>query len=199
MKKIAVALVFLGLLSNFAFANFGIPKIEDLVKENNLIVFGTLKNGEEVETKTEQITNGILIVEKIILGNYKLKDGQTLQPGDKLKIQWINSKQIPCQFRYPENGTEIWFLNVDNTGNIEPIRHPGVTAGVGALPEIYKQIEQKVKNYQTDNVKSLDIVVESKYSIQEKPKSYSPLYAFLVALFSISLYFILYRSRFKIR
>lgn len=213
MKKIVVVTIFITLFSNFAVAAFAIMKIEERVQKHNLIVIGKLQDVSESETEAQRISKGALVIEKVIFGSFTDSKGQNLKIGDKVDVKWSNSKMFACQFGFAENNKQVWFLNVDNQGNIESF-HPSTSTGLEDLSEVKQQLKLQNKkdnlskfikiqntetNYSITQPNQNDETVKCLYSIQEKPKKYSPFSALIVAIFSISLYFVLYRSRYKIR
>ncbi len=215
MKKILIISFFVLISSTFVFGKFLILPIEERVKENNLIVIGKLQDVSETETDMERISKGTLVVEKIIYGRFKNSNGQKLKLGDKVQIEWTNSKIIACKFGFTENKSEIWFLNVNDEGRIESLS-PSTTASLDDLTKVKKYLKKLKKENKIAKsiiiqddfenriqpkppVQTSTKTVRYVYLVSDKPKTYSPFSAFLVILISISLYYLLYRSRFKIR
>lgn len=214
MKKLAVACFVILMLSAFGYAEFAILKIEGRVKNSNLIVIGRLLNTSETETETQKLSKGTLLIEKTISGNFVFSNGQRLKSGDKIKVEWQNSKMFACQFGFAEDTEEIWFLKVNDEGNIESLS-PSTTAALDELPEVKKYLKKQKRS--NEAVKTIRISDDSQqislaeiptgndskisfgiYSLERKP-NYRPILVFLIILGSISLYYLLYRSRFKIR
>lgn len=214
MKKLTVACFVVLMLSTFGYAEFAILKIEGRVKNSNLIVVGKLVDVSKKETENSKVSKGILLIDKTIYGNFIFSNGQKLKSGDEIKVEWQNSKMIACQFGFAENTEEIWFLKVDNEGNIESLS-PSTTATLDELPEVKEHIKKQKRSNET--VKTIRISDDSRqnssaeiptgndskisfgiYSLERKP-NYQPILVLLVILGSISLYYLLYRSRFKIR
>jgi hypothetical protein len=215
MKKIFFAFLCVFVFSTFAFGKFLTLSIEENVKGSNLIVIGSLINVSETETKESKFSKGTLVIDKIVYGNFINSNGQSLKSGYKVQVEWQNSKMIACQFGFSENERQIWFLKVDNEGNINSLSH-STTASLAELAEVKKylkkqksqdKIEKTIKQqkeiqkvHQTDSVQ--DNNSKSFYSLDNEPfkqKGYSPFSAFLVILTSFGLYLVLYKSRFKIR
>ena len=214
MKKLAAACFVCLMLSTFVYAEFVFLEIKERVKNNNLIVIGRLLNASETETETEKLSKGTLLIDKTIYGNFVFSNGKKLKSGDEIKVEWQNSKMIACQFGFAEDRKEIWFLTVDNEGNIESLS-PSTTASLDELPEVKKHLKKQkslnepVKTIrisddsQQDSLGEMPTENNSKisfgvYSLERK-LNYQPFLAFLVILVSISLYYLLYQSRFKIR
>lgn len=216
MKKIFFAFLCVFVFSTFVFGKFLTLTIEERVKENNLIVIGSLISVTETETAETRLSKGTLVIEKVIYGNFTNSTGQSLKSGDKVQVEWQNSKRIACQFGFSENETEIWFLKVDDEGNIGYLS-PSTTASLFELSEVKKYLKKQkredvvvktVKSQkdfrvipQADSVKdnNSEVVFNPLYNQASKQKEYSSFSALLVIFISIALYWILYRSRFKIR
>ncbi|HEY8563473.1 MAG TPA: hypothetical protein VIL74_24050 [Pyrinomonadaceae bacterium] len=214
MKKGIFVCLFTLTLAAFAYANFAVLEIKERVKQNNLIVVASLRDVSESETETERISKGTLTIEKIVFGEFKKNDGQPLSFNDKVRVEWRNSKMIACQFGFSEGGEQVWFLKVDERGNIEPLT-PSTTASIADTAEIDAYLRKKDK---TGRVESIDTINENERVFQVKPpeksfekpltsmsapkhrrKTFYPFPAVLVVVSSASLYYLLYRSRFKIR
>ena len=216
MKKIYFALFIISAFTTFASAAFLFLPIEERVRESNLIVIGTLHDVSKSETDDFRISKGTLVIEQIIFGKFQNSNGQSLKPGEKVRVEWANSKTFACQFGFPENKKEIWFLTVDDKGEIKSLS-PSTTAALSELAEVKKHLRKKEKN---NAVKLLNTIIGERekaaqlnsseetsqketirYSLSAKTeqKEYSLLSAFFVALTSVALYFLLYRSRFRIR
>jgi hypothetical protein len=214
MKKLAAICLFVLMLSTFGYAEFAILKIEGRVKNSDLIVIGKLVNVSETETENHRISKGALVIEKVIYGNFVKSNGQRLKLEDKVEVEWWNSKMIACQFGFAENEKQIWFLTVDSEGKIESLS-PSTTASLDEQPEINKHLKKlkrsdkkaKIIKIQDDSqqnplaetpVGNDPAISFGVYSLERK-MNYQPILVFLVILGSISLYYLLYRSRFKIR
>lgn len=215
MKKLSIICFILLMSTTFVFGYLDILSIEERVKENNLIFIGKLINVSETETDIHRISKGTLVIEKVIYGDFTSLSGQRLKLGDKVQVEWQNSKMFACQFDFSENEKEIWFLTVDNEGNIQSLS-PSTAASLGELKEVKKHLKkQKRPDNNSKKIKLQNEVseiiqpnlfsqpaentVKCMYTIQPKQTKYSPFSALLVILTSISLYYVLYRSRFKIR
>lgn len=215
MKKIYFAFLMISAFSTFADAKFLILPIEHRLKESNLIVVGTLHDISKSETNKFRISKGTLVIEQVIFGKFQNSNGQSLKFGEKVRVEWANSKTVACQFGFPENKKDVWFLRVDDKGKIESLS-PSTTASLTELAEVKKHLRKKNKNSAAKLLNTLNSEGEnfaqlnsSEETHQEETirytpakteqKEYSLLLAFSVALASTALYFLLYRSRFKIR
>lgn len=200
MKRVFSAFLCTLLLSTFVFGKFLILSVEERVKLNNLIVIGSLRNISETETLKTRFSTGTLVIEEVIYGNFINSTGQKLISGNKVQVGWQNSKSFACQFGFSENEKEIWFLKVDEEGNINSLS-PSTTASLAELAEVNKYLKMQER---ADNaVKTIKLQSETAFypSFNETltQKEFSPFWALLVILTSIALYWVLYRSRFKIR
>lgn len=214
MKKIYFAFFIILAFSAFASAAFLILPLEERVKKSNLIVIGTLQDVSETETNELRISKGTLIIKKIIFGKFQNSNVQSLKLGEKVQVEWVNSMMFACKFGFPENKEEVWFLRVNDKGEIESLS-PDTTASLSELAEVKKYLRKKDKNNAVKIINTLsdnekvpqlklsegvsEETVKCLYSAKPKQKEYFPIPAFLVALASVALYFLLYRSRFKIR
>src|SRR3954470_2886477 len=145
MKKLTVACFVVLILSTFGYAEFAVLKIEGRVKNSNLIVIGRLLNTSETETETQKLSKGTLLIDKTIYGNFVFSNGQKLKSGDEIQVEWQNSKMFACQFGFAEDTEEIWFLKVDNEGNIESLS-PSTTATLDELPEVKEHIKKQKRS-----------------------------------------------------
>lgn len=214
MKKLTAICFVVLLFSTIGYAEFAILKIEERVKNSNLIVVGKLTNVSESETENLRISKGTLVVEKVIYGNFVDSKGQRLKAESRFDIEWRNSKMIACQFGFAENEAEIWFLTVDDMGRIESLS-PGSSASLADLPEVKKHLKKLKRanevaktieiqnNSEQMSLNQIEVKNEPQvsfgiYSLERKP-NYSLISVFCVIFVSVGLYYLLYRSRFKIR
>ncbi|MDQ3322281.1 MAG: hypothetical protein M3525_07610 [Acidobacteriota bacterium] len=169
------------------------------------------------ENKTEEIdySKGTVLIENILLGNVTTTQGFSVKAGDNIAVKWQNSNTFSCRFGFSENERGIWFLQIDEEGKIKSLS-PSSEASMSELAEVKKHLKKrkhsnkaaKIINTRNDieqmsQIKSVErtpVIVEVSLLTEEsKQKEYSPFQAFLVILVSVSLYYLLYRSRFKIR
>jgi hypothetical protein len=212
MKKIVISFFVVTVLSTIVFGALAYFPIEKRVKDSNFIVIGSLKDVEEKETDEFQISKATLVIENVIYGNFISSNEQKLKISDELQVEWRNSKMFACKFGFFANEKEIWFLNVDKNGKIESLGS-NTSSSLDDLKEVEKHLrkkgidktEKKIElqnevqgNVSFDSVAN-DETVKCLYSVDNKEKEYYPNFALSVFITSILLYFILYRSRFKIR
>jgi hypothetical protein len=192
---------------------------DELVKESDLIVVGTLQSVSRYTKDNVDYSEGKIVVEKVISGYVKTIEGFPPKLGDKIKFKWQASTLIVCP-RLDHSGNEnekgIWLLEVESDGTVSA-DYPRRFNSLNEMSEI-KKILRKTKVRKTSqrvellNENPLNITNQQlqnsdtfKNQTIEPIKtsatvgSYSTFNALLVALFSLGLYWILYRSRFKIR
>ena len=146
MKKSIFTCLVVLVFSTVAFGDFAILTVEELVKKNNLIVTARLKDVIKTENDEFKISNGILVIEKVNYGNFLTFNNQKLKAGDKVPVEWRNSKMMSCRFEFTENENQIWYLNVDEEGKIELLTNNSSSRGGISefeLSEIKKQTQKK--------------------------------------------------------
>ena len=217
MKNILAACLVTLALALSASANLEYITTERSVKESDFIVIGTLKSVSEIYNEDGIGTGdgeGILVVDKIMAGDVLTGDKLPLQTGDQVQLKW--SEGMPCLdgwHRRSENEKGIWLLKIDAEGMIAT-GHPAQFATLDELPEIEKYIEKYSnrfsKTVSIQNRVSRNSDAASKNETIMKPHvpaqssftgkaDYYPRRALLFLLFAGSLYWLLYRSGFKIR
>lgn len=199
--------------STFAHASFVYFSIEKRVNANNLIVIGTLQTLSRTETDEFEINNGTLVIESVVYGNFANSVQRKLQKGDRISIEWRNVKSFGCKFGFADDHTEVWFLTVGKDGRIESLG-PNSSSDLAKLNEVNKYVKKgsidKTSKYillqneiekttKTGSVGQEESANCAFPAYKPETKEYSFFSALLVILASISLYFIMYRSRFKIR
>ena len=225
MKHFLTACFIVLVFSLNAFADLQYISTEESVKRSDFIVIGTLqsisniyqddKNGGRISMGDGE---GVFVVDEIIAGNVLTSDGLTLKSGDKLHLKWNEfSACLSGWHKRTENEKGIWLLLIDKDGTVET-SHPAQFASLNELSQIKKYIKKYSRKFsktvtiqigssQNSNPAQQSIETEKtttsemsfcEYSNQPKTKYY-PFTAFLVILVSGSLYYLLYRSRFKIR
>jgi hypothetical protein len=201
MKKIVISCFVVLVFSTIVFGSFVHFPVEKRVNDNNLIVIGSLKNIKKTETNEFEISKATLVIENLIYGKFIGSNEQQLKMSDELQVEWRNSKTFSCKFGFATNDKEIWFLNVDKGGKIEFLG-PNTSSSMSDLKEVEKHLRKKgvdktAKKIELQN----DIrVMSCSFGLENRSKKETSLIAaLLVSIAAISLHFILYRSRFKIR
>ncbi len=218
MKNLSVTCFIILVVSYNAFAKWGFVSLDELVKESDLIVIGTLQSVSEYSKEDTDYGEGMILIEKVVSGNIKTINGFPLKAGDKIQLKWQNLSMIACprvEHKGSENKKEIWLLTVENDKTVRA-DYPGRSVPLDNLAEVKKYLPKqnptnknaKIVNTQNDEEqisqmlsveKTSEVIKCPLYSEQSKQKEYSPFQAFLIILASMSLYYLLYRSRFKIR
>ena len=213
MKNLFIVCFVVLMFCNFANAKFLISPLDERVKDSNLIVIGTLQSIVRYKTEEFNHAKGTIAIERIIAGNVETNQGFLLKLSDKIKVEWRNSNMVTCRFDFVENEKGIWFLNVDDSGTIQALS-PGSITSLDELSEVKKHLRKKSgknKRIIIQNDEQPAQISMSKISLSQpseifyqnlnetEEKHYYPFQMFSVILASISLYYFLYRSRFKIR
>ncbi len=219
MKTLFTACFIILSFSFNCFAEWALIPTDELVKESDLIVIGTLQSVSRYTKDNVDYSEGKIVVEKVISGNVKTTEGFPLKLGDKIKLKWQASTLIVCpRLDHSSNEYEkgIWLLEVESDGTVSA-DYPGRFNSLDEMSEI-KKILRKMKvrktshrvelsnenplnitNQQIQNSDTFENQTIEPVKTSTTVGSYSTFNALLVALFSLGLYLILYRSRFKIR
>lgn len=183
MKNILIVWVFVLVFCSNSFADLYIMSFEDLIKDSDIIVVGTLQSVSEDKNKGE----GEILIEEVLSSNARTNKDAQLKSGNKLQLKW--SEDFACVVgihKRNENKKGIWFLNVADDGTVTS-GHPQRFQSIDELSEI-KNVLKKENFFETDN---------KVVNLAEKRNSL--INTLLVILFSILFYYFLYRSRFKIK
>jgi len=217
MKNLFVACIIVLAFSFNIFGRLVFVPLDEAVKNSDLIVVGTLQGISEKSESGTTYGTGEIFVERFIAGNVKTAKGVTLKSGDRLQLNYVeNFSCVYGSHKRIENEKGGFLLTLDDNGEIQSKDF----RSLDDLPEIRKLLKKGIKPIGiAETIKMLNDaeqkpqrpVIETSvnqtsekvfYSVdssESNEKQYYPLQAFLVVLLSVSLYFVLYRSRFKIR
>lgn len=217
MKNLLIACFIILVSANFAFGELAYTPLDKSVKESDFVVTGTLQSVSENEVGALKISKGFLVIEKVISGNVRTEKEARLKPGDLIEVHWRNSTRGGCRFEIDAYTNGIWLLQIDSDGATKPL-FPGAMVAVSKLDDVERLL--KKLNRKTESVKTVKLKVDSNrdveglairnpnnqnsaisfgvYSIERKP-NFALIRALFVVLGSLSMYYFLYRSRFKIR
>jgi hypothetical protein len=217
MKNLFIAWLIVLTFSGFGYGKFLIYPLEERVKNSDLIVIGTLYSVSKYETSDFEHSEGTIVVEKVISKNIKTTQNAPLESGDKIQVEWRNSKMFACKFNFSENEKGIWLLHIESDGTAEPLS-PGSMAGLSELSGVKNHLRNNIEKpakivvnqseikqiFQTPHVEtSIEQSSETSFCAigknESKQKEYYPFQALSVISVSIMLYYFLYRSKFKIR
>lgn len=214
MKNLSITFLFVLAFSNLVYGEFAYEPIKDRVKNSDLIIIGTLRNVSEHHTREIDYSKGTLLIENVLFGNIRTTEGLQLKSGDKFQVEWANSNMIACRFGFSENEKEIYFLQIAESGNIESLS-PSSSASIEDIAEVKKYLKKKKTSNQSTKIiqskkenqqqteyieETFDEVIKRSLYLEENSHTkYYPFSALLVILGSLSLYYFLYKSRFKIR
>lgn len=214
MKNLFIAF-FIVLASSYnSFAKWGYVSLDELVKDSDLIIIGTLQEVSEYTKNDVDYGEGFILVEEIVFESPENSKGFTLKPKDKLQLKWQNNSFIACpriSHKHSKNKKEIWLLTIEFDGTVWA-NYPGRSRSLEDLKEIEKLlgrlkknkapemvITQKQINHTEQSVKINESFANIEGADASDTKQYSVFNALVVAFLSLTFYWILYRSKFKIR
>lgn len=213
MKKLSIAWLIILVFAFNSFAELAIIPLDEAIRDNDLIIVGTLQ--EITETSENGVTTGKgkIVVNDFIAGNVKTEDERLLKSGDKLQLDYIESFAcVMGSHRGIENEKGIFLLKLDENGKIQSkdfrplndLKEIRKLLGKGVKPQkavkiikLQNEINQPIPENETSTGQTSEVIY-CMHSNQPKTEN-SPFQALLVILGSISFYYLLYRSRFKIR
>jgi hypothetical protein len=221
MKKILAACFIVFTFSCNTFADLAYISTEESVKRSDFIVIGTLQSISDIYQDDANFGRinvgdgeGVLVIDKVVAGNVLTNNGLPLKSGYGLRLKWSEfSACLSGWHRRTENKKGVWLLKFDKDGAIET-SHPAQFASIEQLSEIKKYVKKYSKQFRKATIIQPEVnrnssdfqqnaeipyATVSEISTLSKAAKYYPSQAFLVILVSISLYWLLYRSRFKIR
>lgn len=212
MKKLLFAFFVVFAFAPDSFAKLMIVSLDEAVKNSDLIFVGTLKGISETNEEFAVYGKGEIFVERFIAGNVNTIKGFTLKAGDRLSFNYIeNFACVMGSHRRIENEKGIFLLTLSETGEIQSkdfrsleslaeikrLLKKGIKPGkVFKAVKTLNEAEQKTQISAVENETSEISFAACHF---ERKTNYHLFSAFLVILASISLYYLLYRSRFRIR
>ena len=208
--------------------------LDQLVKESDLIVSGTLYSVSNYTNNNIDYSEGIIGVKEFISGNVKTTADSSLKMGDRIKLTWQNpSTKIYGRIELggSKNNEVIWILKVKSDGTVTADNFFSMRAASTRQLREIREILQKEKtrkdlrkvklfnitylhyldinnqnylhyldiNNQNQQTHNSNTIQNQITEVDKKDSKYSYSSALITILFSIGLYWILYRSRFKIR
>lgn len=208
MKKLISVTGLSLLLSTTLFAKWAMIPLDELVADTDLIVIGTLHSASE---NSEYEGKGYIRVEQVITKGVNTLDGRPLVAGDNLKLTWLGNWAcaMGMHLRW-ENQRGIWLLTIGKDGTVKA-GYPGRFRQIDDFREIQALLHRKqLKKAGQVDISSWDHAHERSIrpvgqvatidAVDVSPSDdHSPSAAVLTALFSLGLYWALYRSRFRIR
>lgn len=212
MKNLLGALIVVLAFSSVSFAKLMFIPLAEAVKDSDLIIIGTLKNISERVEEDGTYGKGEIFVERFIAGNVKTANDSELNADDRLQLNYAETFAcVMGSHRRIENEKGIFLLTFNENGEIQSKDFRSLED----LVEIKKLLKRGVKpdkDFKTikirNEVKQTPTVETANsenseinycaFSIQPEIE-YHRFSALLVILASLSLYYLLYRSRFKIR
>jgi hypothetical protein len=212
IKKLLSVILLFVLLPTALFAKWGLIPLDQLVADTDLIVVGTLHSATE---NSEGVGEGYILVDKIIAKDdsttegQKTLDGQRLKPADNLKLTWEDNWSCASGMHRGWEGKKgIWLLIIQKDGTVTA-GYPGRFRNVEDLDKILLLLSHKQTNKVQPVIISRDTSQidppaahdpEDTKPIDTTPfRENSPFGALIVLILSSGLYWILYKSRFRIR
>jgi hypothetical protein len=219
MKK-TFSIVFVILTYSFtSFAqSFEHIPLKQLIEESDMVVSGTLNSVSRYSKDNIDYSQGEIVIEEVILGNVKTIEGASLKMGDKIQLTWQNpSTKVNGRIELggSENNEVIWILKVTDDGTVTSNYFwcYWATSQLNKIKNTSKKVKKQrdLKIIKLIKENNADVNFQSRQeSKSELPQSnlsqsdtqysnHSYLAASIVIFTSFILYWIFYRSRFKIR
>lgn len=208
MRKIIICGLFLLFFVSQTFAKLSAISLDKAIGNSNLIVVATLKNISKGNKDGDINGKGDIFIEKIVGGNVRTINGNALKSGDILELKYFGG--FACIYgshKRIENEKGIFLLTLNSDGEIfrdsfRPLKD---------LPEIEKLLKKGIVPNEIFKTVKLKNEIVSKSENEENAKvsfciystekrlNYNLFLALSVVFGAIGLYYLLYRSRFKIR
>lgn len=183
----------------------------ELLRDTDLVVVGTLRSVSERTIDNIEHSTGIIDIEQVLSGKINTSKNRSLRSGDKISIRWQKLLTVVCprlEHKGAQNRSGIWLLKVEESGNVLS-DNSGRYKYISGLKEIKAELRKaptrksgKVVKLISDepvaNLEIIDVQTSNEVFFNREIRMYYPLRAVLVALFFTGLYFVLYRSRFKL-
>ena len=212
MKNLTAACLIVLALALPCFARLTPVSLEEAIQNSDLIVVGILREVTQKEEGGTIYGEGKIVVEQYVTGNVKTRGGDKPAPGDRLQLNYI--EDFTCVYgahKRMEGQRVIFLLSFDDNGEIrsEDLRARESLADVQAVlakgfkPRgVFKiiKIEDKIEPATAaENPDEPPAEISFFAYSFERRSILGGFRAFLALLFSVSLYYLLYRSRFRIR
>ncbi|MGI9055798.1 MAG: hypothetical protein ACR2F2_08360 [Pyrinomonadaceae bacterium] len=213
MKNLSIVLFIILVFASSAFAMLVFVPLDEAIRDSDLIIIGTLTDIAERHKEGSTIGEGKIVVKQFIAGNVKTENGILLKSADKLQLNYAETFAcVMGSHKGIENEKGVFLIKLDDAGEIQYKDFRSIED----LAEIKKLLKKGIRpsklakiikiHNQTEQISQPILIEQSSEttfralnSSDSKEKEYSPFQALLVILASISLYYFLYRSRFKIR
>ena len=179
--------------------------LDEVVRESDLIIVGTLYSATE---DSEGLGSGHIRVEAIIGGKAVSLDDLPLAIGDSLKIKWADNWACAAGMHIGrQDRIGVWLLDVEEDGSVSAA-HPGKFESIEQLGEIIrllrnakakKAVEVDVYRKQTRPAVLFTEKREVLAVDVSPPADHSLARGLITFLFATGLYWLLYRSRIRIR
>lgn len=212
MKNLSAACFIVLAFAFSCFAKIMPVPLKESIRNSDLIVVGTLTDVSERKEDGTIYGKGKIVVEQFIAGNIMTANGSKLKTGDKLPLDYMEG--FACVYgshKRIENEKGIFLLTLDKNGEILYKDFRSLESLSEILNFLRKNVKSKTNSKkvkihnETEQAPTLENPKQQKPEIsfgvysRERKINYHPIAALLVIFCSILLYYLLYRSRFKIR
>lgn len=204
MKRIVWSLLFMLVSVGSVTAEWALLQLDELVKDTDLVVIGTLHSASE---DYEGIGQGYILIEEILprRAMQHTSSGEALKPGDNLRLAWADNWACAAGMHMGWQGEKgIWLLNIQSDGSVRA-GYPGRFVDVADRTEI-ERLLRRVKPKRTvavetqANLGNSEDVGSHEMRVDVTPfREYHAFRAAVVLLLCGCLYWLLYKSRFSIR
>lgn len=201
--KLILSVMLVISLSTLVSGTWALVPLDELVAESDLIIVGTLYSAAEDD---EGIGHGYIMVDEIVWGRARTFPDRPLRVGDNLKIKWADNWACASGMHMRRaNQKGVWLLDVAEDGTVSAA-YPGKFAGLDQLSEIRRLLlkGKEKKPYAVDiYLGETPVAVhsgETRFVVDVAPSTDYPLVrAGITLLLATGFYWLLYRSRFRIR
>lgn len=214
MKNLTIAFFIVCAFASNAFAKLVFIPLDELIKDNDLVIVGTLTEISQSSTDGVIRGTGEIVIEKVVAGNVKTTEGIALKSGDRLQLNY--KEGFACVYgshKRIENEKGVFLLTVNEQEEIQDENF----LPLNRLLEIKKLLRKGIK----PNEIAKRIKIQNKQIIEtsliESPENqntetnfcamksrwsdaieHHPMQAFWIVLAAMLLYRVLYRKRFKV-
>src|SRR5262245_44171373 len=116
LRKCLFTIIVVLACSASVFGTWALIKLDELIRESDLIVVGTLHDATE---DSRGIGRGYIAVERIISPGAMTRESRSLVPGDNLKLTWADDWACAAGMHRGRIGKSgIWLLEVKDDGTV---------------------------------------------------------------------------------
>jgi hypothetical protein len=203
--KYSILIVLVLSFSSNLFAKWAIIPLDELVRDSDLIVIGTLYSAAENDSG---IGEGRILVDEIIGGRAKTLSDVPLKSGDSLIIRWADDWACAAGMHMRRRGEKgLWLVRVE-ADNTVSAAYPGRFISLDERTEVTRLLRKapisdivtvETGNQLPDDYRPVGsrprIVMVGLVADTNPSNDYSLTSAALTFMISVGLYFLLYRKR----